>query len=48
MKKINPTSKIAGRLGSAHTENLELKIPNTNLLAVYSIDKNQFNNIVRT
>ncbi len=42
MKKINFT--ILG-LGRAHVENLAFKIANANLLAVYSIDKNQVEEI---
>ncbi|WP_252255162.1 hypothetical protein [Clostridium sp. ZBS12] len=34
-----------GRLGRAHAENLAFKIPNANLLAVCSIDKNQVEEI---
>ncbi len=45
MKKVNFGIVELGRLGRAHAENLAFKIPNVNLLAVCSIDKNQVEEI---
>ncbi|GAA0078091.1 Gfo/Idh/MocA family oxidoreductase [Clostridium sp. CTA-5] len=45
MKKVNFGIVGLGRLGKVHAENLAFKIPNANLLAVCSIDKNQVEEI---
>lgn len=45
MKKVNFGIVWLGRLGRAHAENLAFKIPNSILLAVFSIDKNQVEEI---